>query len=86
MRPADQAAEGSGSGAPRSKRKLDKVVFVIVDGVVHKRVVEVGLSSETQVEIVKGLKSGEVVVEGPYRTLARELTDGMRITAESVEK
>jgi len=86
VRPADQAAEGSGSGAPRSKRKLDKVVFVIVDGVVHKRVVEVGLSSDTQVEIVKGLKAGEVVVEGPYRTLARELTDGMRVTVESVAK
>ena len=89
VRPGDVAAEGSGSagsGAPRSKRKLDKVVFVIADGVVHKRVVEVGLSSETQVEIVKGLKSGDVVVEGPYRTLARELTDGMRVTAEPVEK
>jgi HlyD family secretion protein len=88
VRPADQAAEpvGSGSGSPRAKRKLDKVVFVIVDGVVHKRVVEVGLSSETHVEIVKGLKSGEVVVEGPYRTLARELVDGMRVTAESVKR
>jgi HlyD family secretion protein len=88
VRPADQGAEpvGSGSGSPRSKRKLDKVVFVIVDGVVHKRVVEVGLSSETHVEIVKGLKSGEVVVEGPYRTLARELVDGMRVTAESVKR
>jgi HlyD family secretion protein len=76
----------SGSAAARSKRKLDKVVFVIVDGVVHKRIVEVGLSSETHVEIVKGLKSGEVVVEGPYRTLARELVDGMRVTAEPVAR
>jgi HlyD family secretion protein len=83
VRPADQPA---GSAAPRSKRKLDKVVFVIVDGVVHKRIVEVGLSSDTHVEIVKGLKSGEVVVEGPYRTLARELVDGMRVTTEPVEK
>lgn len=74
------AAEGSG------KRKLDKVVFVIANGVVHERVVEVGLSSETHVEIVKGLGPGEVVVEGPYRTLARDLTDGMRISAEPVAK
>ncbi|HSD86700.1 MAG TPA: efflux RND transporter periplasmic adaptor subunit [Kofleriaceae bacterium] len=87
VRPADQAAEPAGSGSsPRSKRKLDKVVFVIVDGVVHKRIVEVGLSSETQVEIVKGLKSGEVVVEGPYRTLARDLVDGARVTVESVKR
>jgi HlyD family secretion protein len=90
VRPADRASEpagaGSGSAAPRSKRKLDKVVFVIADGVVHKRIVEVGLSSETHVEIVKGLKTGEVVVEGPYRTLARDLVDGMRVTTESVAR
>ena len=89
VRPADEgsgASPGSGSATPRSKRKLDKVVFVIVDGVVHKRIVEVGLSSETHVEIVKGLKPGEVVVEGPYRTLARELTDAMRVTLEPAAK
>jgi HlyD family secretion protein len=81
------AGEGSaGSAVPTSKRKLDKVVFVIVDGVVHKRVVEVGLSSETHVEITKGLKEGEVVVEGPYRTLARDLVDGMRVEAEPVAR
>lgn len=82
VRPAEEAS-GSGSATPRSKRKLDKVVFVIADGVIHKRVVEVGLSSETHVEIVKGLKAGEVVVEGPYRTLARDLADKMRVTVES---
>ncbi|HEU0035679.1 MAG TPA: efflux RND transporter periplasmic adaptor subunit [Kofleriaceae bacterium] len=88
VRPSDQNDAGSGSAvagsgsAVKAKRKLDKVVFVIADGVVHKRIVEVGLSSETHVEIVKGLKEGEVVVEGPYRTLARELTDGMRVTVE----
>jgi HlyD family secretion protein len=81
VRPAEQSADSA-----RSKRKLDKVVFVIADGVVRKRIVEVGLSSETHVEIVKGLDSGEVVVEGPYRTLARELTDGMRVAQEPVAK
>jgi HlyD family secretion protein len=83
VRPAD-GPQGSAAGA--AKHKLDKVVFVIDGSVVHKRVVEVGLSSETHVEITKGLKEGEVVVEGPYRTLARDLTDGMRITAEPTAK
>nr|MBA3502715.1 efflux RND transporter periplasmic adaptor subunit [Deltaproteobacteria bacterium] len=83
VRPADEAAgSGSGSATPRSKRKLDKVVFVIADGVAKKRVVEVGLSSETHVEIVKGLRPGDVVAEGPYRTLARDLADGMRVDVE----
>ena len=59
---------------------------MIADGVIHKRVVEVGLSSETHVEIVKGLAPGEAVVEGPYRTLARDLADGMRVTPEPAAK
>jgi len=64
------------AAAPAGKNKLDKVVFVLDGETVKKRVVEVGLSSETHVEIVRGLSVGDVVVEGPYRTLARELEDG----------
>jgi HlyD family secretion protein len=83
VRPAGETGSGSaGSASPQSKRKLDKVVFVVEGGVVKKRIVEVGLSSETHVEITKGLEVGEVVVEGPYRTLARDLADGMRVNAE----
>jgi len=64
-------------GAPKSK--LDKVVFVIKDGKVEKRKVVTGLSSESQIEIVEGLKEGEEVVEGPYRVLARQLEDGAKV-------
>ena len=66
----------------KARKKLDKVVFVVEGDVVRKRIVEVGLSSETHTEIVKGLKEGEVVVEGPYRTLARELEDGKKVSVE----
>ncbi|HKA91763.1 MAG TPA: efflux RND transporter periplasmic adaptor subunit [Haliangiales bacterium] len=64
-------------GSPKSK--LDKVVFVVRDGKVEKRKVVAGLSSESMVEIVDGLKEGEEVVEGPYRTLARQLEDGTKV-------
>lgn len=73
------AAEPPGA-AGGGKGKLDKVVFVVEGGKVAHRVVEVGLQSESHVEIVRGLKPGEVVVEGPYRTLARELEDGMPVS------
>jgi HlyD family secretion protein len=76
--PGGKAPPAAGKAPPTAggKSKLDKVVFVVADGVVAKRVVEVGLSSESHVEIIRGLNAGEVVVEGPYRTLARELQDG----------
>jgi HlyD family secretion protein len=41
--------------------------------------VETGLASDTEIEIVTGLKEGERVVEGPYRVLSRELADGKPI-------
>jgi HlyD family secretion protein len=74
VRPSSAAAP-----AAAGKGKLDKVVFVVRDGKVAKRVVDVGLQSETHVEIARGLSADEVVVEGPYRTLARELEDGTAV-------
>jgi len=85
--------EGTGIGGPsettikarETKAKRDpmaKAVFVIQDGVVKLRGVETGLASDTEIEIVSGLKPGERVVEGPYRVLSRELADGKPVTEE----
>jgi HlyD family secretion protein len=68
---------------PGRRAKLDKVVFVVADDRIAKRIVQTGLSSETDVEITAGLAEGEVVVEGPYRVLARELADGMAVAPEA---
>jgi HlyD family secretion protein len=63
--------------------KLDKVVFVVKqDGTVEKRKVTVDLTSETMIQIVNGLDPGETVVDGPYRTLARQLNDGDAVEVE----
>jgi HlyD family secretion protein len=42
-------------------------------------VVETGLASETEIEIVSGVKDGDQLVAGPYRLLSRELRDGKRV-------
>jgi HlyD family secretion protein len=53
-------------------------VIFVVDGdkKVHTRRVKTGIASDTDIEIVDGLKEGDDIVEGPYRTLAKELKDG----------
>jgi HlyD family secretion protein len=56
-----------------------KVVFVLADGKARQRAVETGLSDETHVELLSGVKPGEKVVTGPYRTL-RDLRDGAAVT------
>jgi HlyD family secretion protein len=52
-----------------------KVVFTIEDGKARQRPVQTGLSDETHVELLSGVKAGEQVVTGPYRTL-KDLKDG----------
>lgn len=55
-------------------------VFVMQDNRALRREVEVGLSSDSDQEIVSGLEQGEIVISGPFRVL-RHLVDG-----ESVEQ
>jgi HlyD family secretion protein len=78
----DEAKDGKKSGdkaTAKAAAKPRKVVFVIIGGKtggkVEQRPVETGLSDETSVELTAGVKAGEQVVTGPYRTL-RDLKDG----------
>lgn len=94
VRPAKDLKAGAAGapGAPqetalkpsaKAKREpMQKVVFVVQDGVAKIRRVETGLASDTEIEIVSGLAAGERVVEGPYRVLSRELGDGKPVTEE----
>lgn len=69
--------EGTKLSAPKKGETFAKVVFVVDgDKKVHPRRVKIGIASDTDVEILEGLKDGEQIVEGPYRTLAKDLKDG----------
>jgi HlyD family secretion protein len=59
-----------------------KAVFVVDAGKVRQRRVDTGISDETRVEVLAGLRPGQKVVTGPYRSL-RDLKDGdpVRIVA-----
>ena len=66
--------------ASTGKPKPVKVVFVMdKDGVAQMREVHTGIASRTDVEILDGVAEGDTVVDGPYRTLARELQDGQKV-------
>lgn len=76
--------EKADAGAPAQtaggKPKALKVVFVVGnDGKAQRRVVHTGIASRTDVEITDGVAEGETIVDGPYRTLARELKDGQAV-------
>ncbi|MCC6553288.1 MAG: efflux RND transporter periplasmic adaptor subunit [Polyangiaceae bacterium] len=75
----DAGAEGAARPVAGGKPKPQKVVFVVKDGKAEMRAVRTGIASRTHVEILDGLAEGETVVDGPYRTLARELQDGQAV-------
>ncbi len=88
LSPAGASPEAGAPQAPpvpgkkARKEKLQKVVFVVADGVAKVRPVETGLASDTEIELVSGVKEGEQVVDGPYRVLSRDLADGKKVTVE----
>jgi HlyD family secretion protein len=55
---------------------------VIVDGQAAFRAVKTGLLGESDMEIVEGLKEGERIVTGSYKTL-RTLRDASRVKIET---
>ncbi|WP_074304473.1 efflux RND transporter periplasmic adaptor subunit [Singulisphaera sp. GP187] len=72
---AERNARSPGEKAQEAELRYIKIVFVAEGGIARARPVETGLSDERKVEILSGLKPGEPVVVGPFRTLD-ELKDG----------
>ena len=69
--------EGGNLTAPRRAESLAKVVFVLdADNKAQARRVRTGIASDSDLEILEGLQEGDRVVEGPYRTLSKELKSG----------
>jgi HlyD family secretion protein len=74
-----EPVEGGGLTAKRKTESLAKVVFVVgEDNKVQVKRVRTGIASDTELEIIeaKGLTPESRIVEGPYRTLSKELGDG----------
>jgi len=86
---------GSGSGEGRARTNNDEkkfedmkpkpVVFVKENNLAIMRKVEVGISDNGFIEIVKGLKEGEEIVSGNYAAVSKDLSDSSKIKLEGQE-
>lgn len=72
-----QASEGDPS-APRAKGEERDGVFVVNSGQVAFRPVKTGIIGETDIEVTDGLKEGDEIVTGSYKTL-RSLKDQAKV-------
>lgn len=80
---ATPPADGTtNAAAPRRREAQEKEgVFVVVSGEAQFHAVKTGILGDTDIEISEGLKDGEEIVTGSYKTL-RTLKDKARVKPE----
>ncbi|SHF70840.1 HlyD family secretion protein [Flavobacterium fluvii] len=70
--------------APKSEKKLE-CVFVKVGDKAKIRIIKTGIQDDTNIEVLTGLKKGDVVITGPYSTVSKDLNSGDKVTTEKTE-
>jgi len=73
------------SEADKVKAKSDKkyeCVFVKVGNKAKIRVIKTGIQDDTNIEVLSGLKKGDVVITGPYTTVTKDLNSGDKVTVK----
>jgi HlyD family secretion protein len=68
--------------APKSDKKLE-CVFVKVGDKAKIRIIKTGIQDDTNIEVLSGLKKGDVVITGPYTTVSKDLNSGDKVFVES---
>nr|WP_315182168.1 efflux RND transporter periplasmic adaptor subunit [uncultured Flavobacterium sp.] len=64
--------------APKSDKKFE-CVFVKVGDKAKIRVIKTGIQDDTNIEVLTGLKKGDVVITGPYSTVSKDLNSGDKV-------
>lgn len=85
MTDASQGGDQASTEVKAKKERNNKpkeVVFITQDNKAKMIEVKTGISDDTYIEIVSGLKGNEDVVSGPYRAISKELEDGSKVSMQ----
>ena len=74
----DDVAENQNDNTPKSDKKFE-CVFVKVGDKAKIRIIKTGIQDDTNIEIVTGLKKGDVIITGPYATVTKDLNSGDKV-------
>ncbi len=61
---------------PKKEEEKKEVVFVSVNGEAKMQEVKTGISDYDNIEILEGLKEGDVVISGPFFVVSKQVEDG----------
>ena len=63
--------------------KKFECVFVKVGNKAKIRIIKTGIQDDTNIEVLSGLKKGDVVITGPYTTVSKELNSGDKVSLKT---
>jgi HlyD family secretion protein len=72
--------EGTDQKVKAKSDKKYECVFVKDGNKAKIRVIKTGIQDDTNIEVVSGLKKGDVVIIGPYTTVTKDLNSGDKVT------
>lgn len=86
--PTPGASEGmdENSGNLKGKKKSVKpkeVVFIVKGGKAVMKEVKIGISDDTHIEVLEGLKLGDEVVSGSYKAISKELKNESKVIVKN---
>jgi HlyD family secretion protein len=67
----------------KDSKKLEEVVFVVVDGKVEKRAIVKSISDDNYYMVSSGLSEGEEIVVGPFKVLSTNLEGGEKVSVKN---
>ena len=68
------------ANSDNTDNQIEEVVFVVqADGTVRKQVVKTGIQDINYIEVISGLKEGDLVVTGPYDVVSKTLKEKAKV-------
>lgn len=84
--PSDTLAVDATNKAIQTSEALKEAVFVEANGIAQLRFVKTGIQDDKHIEIVQGLKKGDVIITGPYSTVSKSLKHNDKIKKEETKE
>ena len=78
-------ADNSKNNETKSDKKFE-CVFIKDGDNAKLRVIKTGIQDDKNIEIISGLKKGDVVITGPYTTVSKDLSAGDKVNVAEDEK
>ena len=70
---------------PKSDKKFE-CVFIKNGNKAKIRIIKTGIQDDTNIEVISGLKKGDIVIVGPYTTVTKDLNSGDLVSVADANK